>query len=149
MKHGAIASELAALYQARGGLDPGRVVEWARKHPDSALHGRFTWDDTKAARAYRLWQARELIVEVKITWPDLTPRQAYVSVAKDRGGRGYVALVDVMGDEGRRRDFLAQALAEYERMGEKYRDLVELAGVRRAVKAAGDKAGRRGRRKAA
>lgn len=141
----AVAAELQAIYQRRGGLNPQAVVKWAERHPASALHGRFTWDDTAAARAYRLWQARELIVTIEVEYPDRRVRQVYVSPVQGRGTTGYVALVDVLSDKRKRDLFLAQALAEYERVGEKYHDLEELAEVREAVR----KVGRRGKKKAA
>jgi len=143
----AVAEELESIYQRQGGLRPDVVVEWARKHPHSALHSRFTWDDTKAAHAYRLWQARELITEVEVTYLDGKVRQVYVSPVEARGRTGYAALVDVMSDHERRDAFLAQALAEYERVGEKYHYLVELAEVRQAVNAARKKL--KGRKKRA
>jgi hypothetical protein len=143
-----IASELEAIYRRSGGLNPPEVVRWAKANPGSALYGRFEWDDSKAGYQYRLWQARELITEVEVVYPDGVARQVYVSPVQERGAKGYAALVDVLSESKRRRLFLAQALAEYERVGEKYRDLVELAEVRGAVKRASDKA-RRGARKAA
>jgi hypothetical protein len=128
-----VAAELNALYKRKGGLEPLIVVRWAESHPESALHGQFQWDDTSAAHAYRLWQARELITHVEVEYPDGKVRQVYVSPMPNRGNIGYVALVDVLSNKGKREQFLAQALAEYERLGERYRDLRELAGVRRAV----------------
>lgn len=127
------ADELRSLYEEHGSLNPADVVEWARLHPESALHGRFTWDDTKAAHEYRLWQARQVITEVEVVWPDGKTRQAYVSEIPRRGKEGYSALVEVISDEERRAMFLAQALDEYERVGAKYADLQELTEVRASV----------------
>lgn len=60
-----IERELAAIWDARGALTPGAVVEAAR--PDShPLHGQFEWDDTIAGAAYRCAQAAQLIRSVKI-----------------------------------------------------------------------------------
>ena len=131
-----LAKELQALYEEHGGLQPEVVVGWAAEHPDSALHKRFDWDDSSAAHSYRLWQARQLIVEVEVIYPDGKPRQVYVSPVESRKKEGYVALVDVMKDRQRRDLFLAQALEEYERLGRKYNDLAELAAVRDAVEEA-------------
>lgn len=146
MARGSVVSELAAIYKDRGGLDPGYVVQWAKRNPRSALHGRFQWDNTKAAHAYRLWQARALITEVEVEYPDGKKRQVYVSPVTSRGRSGYASLVDVMSDRERREEFLAQALAEYERVGVKYHDLEELAEVREAV---GRVRRRRGKKSAA
>lgn len=129
-----IEAELSVLYRKHGYLRPKTVVDWARGHPRSALHGRFQWNDSKAAEEYRLWQARELITEVHAVYPDMKARQVYVSPLELRtSNAGYVALVDVMKNEELRTRFLAQALTEYRRLGEKYHDLRELAGVRSEV----------------
>lgn len=130
-----IVAELAALYARSGGLDPVAVHAWAKTHKTSALHARLDWDDSSAAYKFRLWQIREIITEVEVVYPDQKTRQIYVSPLHLRGRGGYVSLVDVLSDNERRASFLAQALAEYERVGEKYADLAELAGVRAAVSA--------------
>jgi len=139
----AIAEELGALYRRFGGLDPRMVVKWAAGHPESALHSRFQWDDTRAAREYRLQQARQLIVEVEVEYPDGKVRQVYVSPIRQRKRGGYLRLVDVMNRAELRAEFLAEALAEYRRVGAKYQDLRELTEVRRAVAVASRKARRK------
>ena len=134
-----IAEELAALAK-RGRLAPKRVVEWAAQHRASALHSCFQWDNSKAAQAYRIWQARELIVSVEVVYSDGKRRQVYVSPIVTRGREGYHRLVDVMDGKALRAKFLAQALDDLERICAKYEDLCELAGVRQAVKLARTKA---------
>jgi hypothetical protein len=74
-----------------------------------------------------------LITEVEVSYPDGKVRQVYVSPVENRGADGYASLVDILGDKERRAAYLAQALAEYERAGDRYSDLEELAGVRVAV----------------
>lgn len=129
-----IAAELAALAH-RGRLNPRRVVDWARTHGRSVIHGCFQWDNTKAAEQYRLWQARELIVSVEVVYPDGRTRQVYVSpVVSRKSSGGYRRLVDVLSKAGQREQFLQQALADLERVCQKYEDLTELAGVRAAVR---------------
>lgn len=127
-----VERELRAL--GRGGrLFPQRVVRWARENPESALHGCFEWDNGKAAEAYRIWQARKLIVSVQIEYPDEVKRQVWVSPLPSRG-QGYRRLVDVLSEEETRAQFLMQALDELERLYSRYADLHELAGVWQAVK---------------
>lgn len=50
----------------QGAMTPERVVK-AAESPDSPLHAWFEWDDTKAASAYRIEQARALIRSVEVT----------------------------------------------------------------------------------
>jgi hypothetical protein len=127
------AEELAALYKEHGSLDPEIVVKWARENPESALFGRFTWDDSKAAHQYRLLQARNLITEVTVVESNGKSYQTYVSPVENRHNGGYVSLAEVLSAPEKRARFLAQALSEYQRVGEKYAELTELASVREAV----------------
>jgi hypothetical protein len=75
-----IARELAALAEKHDeGLAPDVVVEAARR-PESAMHRYFEWDDTAAAREWRLHKARMIVgsIEVKvITKPGPAPETAY------------------------------------------------------------------------
>lgn len=61
----AITAELQNLEQS-GMITPDRVVRAARR-TSSAMHHRFQWDDSRAARAYRIEQARELIRSIHFT----------------------------------------------------------------------------------
>lgn len=129
--------ELRALEDADGMLMPERVVEFA-SNPDTALHSRFTWDDTEAAKAHRLWQARVLIRVVVREVPNTDTREpirTYVSLGSDRkrDGGGYRTLVSVMEDDELRAELLAQAKAEARRWADRYRDLVELVKVREEI----------------
>src|SRR6516225_8122516 len=99
MRKDRIREELEVIAKAsRGGiLHAARVVAWARDHEKSALHRRFQWNDDKAAREYRLWQARSLI-QVYIV--DDGGQAAMVSLTIDRAnGGGYRPIVDVLASE--------------------------------------------------
>lgn len=134
-KRAPVADELAAITKrGRGHLDPQKAVKWAREHPQSTLHSMLEWDDSKAGHNYRVWQVRQIIVQVQVEYPDGKTRQVYVSPVQSRGAGGYTRLVDILSDEERREAFLADALAELERVCEKYQDLAELSGVRAAVR---------------
>jgi hypothetical protein len=63
-RRNAIREELRALV-SNGRLNPEDVVDAAR-NPNSSLHSYFTWDDTEAAAAFRLQEARALIRRVKV-----------------------------------------------------------------------------------
>jgi hypothetical protein len=81
-----------------GRLIPAEVVSDARD-PASPLHAQFEWDDSKAAEAHRLSQARTLIRSVKI---EITIRDMPLSVVgyvrdpeletKDAGYRNVMQL---------------------------------------------------------
>src|SRR5260370_40624132 len=91
-----IAKELEQIHEKHGSLKPDTVVDWAEVHPKSALYSRFEWDDTVDGRLYRLWQAREILVEVQVTIPDGSKQQVYVPPLTSRGHEGDVTLVSGM-----------------------------------------------------
>lgn len=130
MPREAVTTELELIRkQHRGLLRPGDVVEYARDET-TALHGQFEWNDTKCGQEYRLWQARELIqVHVTVLHELTDPVRAYVSLRDDRKrpGGGYRALVNVLRSPTLREALLRDALADLERLREKYRVLKELA----------------------
>jgi hypothetical protein len=115
-------------------LLPSAVVEAARD-PDSPLHHRFTWDDSKAAHEYRLWQARELIVSVEIVVDNrFESSPVYVSLQSDRLQGGYRALSDVLSDKALRAELLTTAAKELEAFQWRYDRFAELSGVFREAR---------------
>jgi len=130
--------ELAQLAKQNGLLRPEDVVKYA-SNPKTALHECFTWDDSEAAREYRLWQARQLIGMVVTKENDgLKGVRFYVSLNQDRlvKGGGYRAIRSVLGNAKLRQALLAEALADMKRFERKYESLKELAGVFAAMRAA-------------
>jgi len=136
-----IQEELAKIAKRNGGvLMPAAVVKAARRE-SSPLHDRFTWDDSKAAQKHRLWEARQLIVTVRVIVNDSEPFNAYISLKPDRPeGGGYRAMVEVLSDKELRAQMLGDALAELEVFRKKYKDLKELASVFAATKKVRSKA---------
>lgn len=135
MQRDRIAAELAAIQKTGGGLlMPASVVEFA-KNPDTALHSQFEWDDTAAAHAHRLWQARMVIrLHVTVLAADTEPVRAFVSLSTDRGGvGGYRSTVDVMDDDINRSVMLTDALDELRRVQRKYRAVAALKKVWEAL----------------
>ncbi len=126
--------ELLRLERRDGSLRPESVVEFA-KNPKTALHRRFTWDDTKAAHEHRLWQARQVIRVWVVEIPnskDVT--RAFVSLQTDRNsGAGYRSIVSVVNSEERYAELLRMAVAEARVFQLKFRQLKELAGVFGAI----------------
>lgn len=100
----AAREELEALRLDMGGsVTPAQLLEHAR-NPNCALHRYFDWDDTTAAEAYRLLQARSVIRAVVKFIPNANGNpvsvRAYVSLPSDRDARtGYRAVAEVMDDE--------------------------------------------------
>ena len=129
-------NEIRIIAAGNGGMvKPEDVVEFA-KAPTTALHSVFTWDDTKAAEAYRLQQARQIlriVVEV-LPGDDPLKYRATVSLKEDRyNGMGYRIMADVLTDARLREIMLIEARADMAIFMEKYESLKELAAVFEAM----------------
>jgi hypothetical protein len=63
--------ELLRIERERGGLDNATIVEEASRK-SSPIHDAFTWDDSEAARQFRLVEAHQLktSIEVDVRFPD-------------------------------------------------------------------------------
>ena len=91
----------------RDGRLTARAVLVDAEDESSPLHSYFEWDDSAAALAFRLGQARSLIRRVKVTLlkgPDREPVFVNAFVAErdvDRSGEvgAYLSLARVAGDE--------------------------------------------------
>lgn len=114
----------------QGVLLPADVVK-AAEVKTSPLHSCFEWDNSKAAQAHRLWQARQLIsvtVEFLPNQKEATPK--FVSLKFDRPlGGGYRTMVDVLSDTDLRSSLLQDAKEDMKLFQKKYKKLTELAEV--------------------
>ena len=104
-------------------------VVTAARDPISPLHGKFEWEDSKAAQQYRLWQARQLIASVTIKLPDGQPVRKYINVVTGgRAARQYEPVVLVVQDEDKFTAVLNETLRdlhEIQRKVEGLRQMVE------------------------
>jgi len=128
-----IQKELEAIRKANHGMiSPEKVVEFA-SDPETALHSKFTWDNSKAAQEYRLWQARTLI-RVQVAYLPQSPGvpvRAFVSLSTERNSKtgGYRPIQFVLKTKPLREQMLIDALAELEAIRCKYSTLKALAPV--------------------
>ena len=137
-----VREELKRIAKRNDGVLTAEAVVEAARNDDSPLHSAFTWDDTEAAIKWRLHQARNIILRIKVEVSDVKAHtvtiREWASLTPDRleDGGGYREVVRVMRNEDQRAQLLADALAELDRISEKYRTLSELAEVFAAIKAA-------------
>ena len=127
-----VGNQLEKIAAKHGGqITPGAFVA-AAKGPRSPLHRLFEWDDTKAARAHRLHQARMIInsIDVLVDEHESTRVQAFVSV-RHVGGRRYLAHAQIANDDELYEqviDELRGVVASYRRKlagFERFRDLIQ------------------------
>lgn len=121
---------LKAIEQRDGVLRPEVLVDEASQssHP---LHGYFEWEDTEAARKWRIHQARTMIIKVKVRIAETTT-QAFHNVRVEINKvpvRGYFSTERVLSDKDMLGQVLARALDELEYWQKKYETIKELAGI--------------------
>lgn len=134
-----INEELAAIQNANPAriLDAKEVVEWAKAHPDSALHGQFTWNDEKAAYEHRLFEARRIIA---IHFVNEEGERKVYSVSLDRvNGGGYRNIDEIIDNEALRNALLSEALGKLKHIKRQYQHLKELASVYEEIERADSK----------
>lgn len=137
-----IKDELLALKNEEGFCVAEEVREWAKQHPESALHGAIQWDVEKAAHEYQLWQIRRLI-SIHVVTIDGDRKFVSLSIDRTREGGGYRDIDEVMPVPDLRKIMLDDALRELERLQAKYNRVVELAQVWTAANEARARHGRR------
>lgn len=109
---------------AEGVLDDARAIS-------SPLHSCFEWDDSTAAEAHRLWQARQLIacvITIETLLDQPRPVREYVAVHTPQE-RCYVQTEVALKDEDMRAVVLAQAERDFRSWEAKYQTLTELADI--------------------
>lgn len=149
LKRDLIVNELRLVAQQNGGkLRPKEGVEFARKHPNSALHGCLNWNDGEAAEKWRLHQMRNIInvtVQLVMIGGKEFECPAFVSFRDDRKikGGGYTPMV--MTKKQMREQMLADALLELQIFEAKYAALEELCDAISKVRKqfVGKKAGKK------
>lgn len=120
---------LSALRERHGSLSADIVLKDA-EDPFSPLHPAFEWDDSVAAREWRIGQARHLLncIVIMRKGEDKPPIRAFVVVGSN-DERRYEGLYVAMADTAMRQQVLQQAWRELQAFTEKYREFQELSAV--------------------
>lgn len=130
-----VGDELERLRAEKGVLTPADVLE-AASDKDSPMHNAFEWDDTEAARRFRLQQARKLIVSIRVINSPVQARvPAYVSVRDPEKGRSYVPTVEALTNEDIKARVLMEISQFVESMQRRYAHFQEAADVIARMKA--------------
>ena len=124
-----------------GFLRPQAVVDAARSE-DSPLHGAFCWDDTEAARLYRLDQAQRLIrvFHLKMdTDNGKTEVPVFINLSCDREGAKDMNPYRLTEDVMKCQDLLAvaekDALEQLKGIRDRYQHIKRLGDVWSAIDA--------------
>jgi hypothetical protein len=134
-----IRVELQRLADGRGGIIQATEVVEAARDDASPLHDQFDWDDSIAAREWRLVQARNLLRRVELVYQppkgDTISYPMFTSLSDDREapGGGYRLTDVVLHRPELRQQLLLDAKRDLIRFKAKYGQLVELAAVFAAI----------------
>lgn len=137
----AILNELEQIQGTSAVLTAEEVLSFAQ-NPDTALHGHFEWDDTKASHAYRLQQARQ-IIRVFFTVLDDgagrdVPMRIYVEAkAVEPKVEGYNKTASVLDDPFKRQELVLTLVKRMEAIANSY-PLAELRPVLQTLKSVRD-----------
>ena len=135
-----IGESLADIEKEKG-LTPAAVVAAAGTW-DSPLHRHFEWNDSKAAKAHRMGQARTLIGCVRVIvsgkgTPAEQRERAFVSVREgDENTRSYVSFAVVAKDPGLHSQLVAEGLRRAEQWADRYGREPELEAITKAIQRA-------------
>jgi hypothetical protein len=132
-----VSEELETICASHGGiLLPLHVVNYAKTHPKSELHEKFTWDNSVAAEQWRLHEARMIIrAEVTVLPGMQEETRAWVNLVKGRhDSGGYVQTIEVLSNAELLETLLEEAQTELDQWIAKYGHIIELAEVVSAIK---------------
>ena len=126
-----VATALRSIWEERGGLVPEEVVEVAAE-PDHPLHPFFEWDDTEAARRFRVMQAGALIRSVKITVTGMVDGaeeeykiREWVAARYVGAGHGYRPEPEVRENPEQKARLLRQMQRDLQALRRRYQHLAE------------------------
>lgn len=131
-----IGQSLALISKKHNGrLTPDMVVA-AAKSSHSPLHRHFEWDNTIAADAYRLGQARDLVqsIHVEDTKAEVPVARAFLSIIDPEQGRSYRTLSDVISSADLQMKVLEEAQRDLLAFERRYRALEDICDLVRSIR---------------
>ena len=128
--------ELEAIRERDGNITPEAVVA-AASEMSSSMHPQFTWDDTEAAKQYRLNEARHLgrSIELVVSESPNTPVRAYSLVSappaegESAARKVYTSTTEALADPVVRDEILSAAVRDALTFRKRYHALSELSSV--------------------
>lgn len=112
------------------------VLEYAERHKDSELYKCFEWDDTEAARKFRLKQASDILtsISLEIVEEPKKVQRVYVNI-KDRETeeRTFKNINEVLKNDEEYQQLIDKAKAEMERCKDKYADTIQKQDLKEII----------------
>ena len=113
-------------------IEPSDIVEYA-SNPNTELHKCFEWDDTEAARKYRITQARSVIRNLVVEIKTESNEPTYLRVRYVTEGQGYKPTKLILSNQSEYEALLNRAMSELRAFREKYKSLSELCEIFDAI----------------
>lgn len=110
-------------------VTPEQIVEYAENNPNSELHKCFTWDDTEAARKWRLHEARQIVCNI-VYKPEVFDERPPIKVrAILHTEEGYKPTQLIVKNVDEYQSLLSRAFADLIAFKERYKTLTELEEI--------------------
>ena len=122
-----VGEELEQIEQL-GKIEPNEVIEFAKNNPKSELHKCFEWDDSEAARKYRLTQANTLICSISLEIKEEPKKiqRVYVNIKdKDTKEQTFKNINEVLKNDEEYQQLIDKASEDLKKYKDKYTDLIE------------------------
>jgi hypothetical protein len=129
--------ELARLEEANGGVLLPKAIVASAKRKTSPIHNCFEWNDTAAAKAYRLRQAGEMIRKIVVVYEDKDEDEtirAFVSIKTESSY--YSSTARILDDDELLDNVRAQIVADLKALQKKWKQFqtdTKLAAIWQAV----------------
>ena len=112
---------------------PQQIVDYATSHKGSELYKCFTWNNNVAADKWRLYEARQIVDSLKITYSENengaeNEQTVRLMLRTDTVG-GYKQTLVIIRDVEERQKMLSMAISELNAFRAKYKALSELEAV--------------------
>lgn len=124
------------IIERQGTLEAQHILEYAERHKDSELYKCFEWDDTKAARKYRLYIARQIVYSIYLEIKEEPKKiqRVYVNVKdKDTEERIFKNINEVLNDNEEYQQLVDKAKSDLIKCKERYENLLEKEDLKNIV----------------
>lgn len=123
----AVGEEIEKL-EVAGEVTPTVLLEYAEENPDSEVHKCFEWDDTEAARKFRMVQASQILCSISFIVKEepVQKQRVYVNIRTSKEGvKKFKNIKDVLEDDSEYQQLVERAKKDLDGYKEKYETLIK------------------------
>lgn len=130
IKYNASAEKVANEIDSLATKTPQTILDYAKHNQDSELHKCFEWNDTVAAEKYRLYQARQIVLNLVYTNDTKKEEPTKLRVFyRQESTNDYQPTKLLVKNEDSYKQLLNKAKSELRAFKEKYKMLTELEEI--------------------